>query len=316
MAPILGGPYPRGAVNSAVNAGDFDGRRVSLGDSVMKLRRRPPSRSRSRRGGGRRQRRQARHPRGQQAPHHALVVVVEHRPQRDLVERAHRSRRSSPMGSSMRQMFLHGLGSMRTSHVARHRPPARRSGARRSAGASLKTAFGCPAAAQISSKRNSSRSISVSGGSACASGATPPIEKPVRGLDEFGIGARQRPGDRGHPRLVDAAVARGDHQHRALVAAGAGRSRSWRSGRPRRPARRRPPARCAPPPRATAAHADGRVRPAPRRRAGSPRAADRTGRLAARRARAVSQVTPRPRAWSAGPWPRARPAGGRARREM
>jgi len=42
------------------------------------------------------------------------------------------------------------------------------------------TPFGCPAAAQISSKRNNSRSIRVTTGCRWASGATPPMEKPVR----------------------------------------------------------------------------------------------------------------------------------------
>jgi hypothetical protein len=51
----------------------------------------------------------------------------------------------------------------------------------------------------------------------CASGDTPPIEKPVLRLHEIGIGAAQRPGDRGHALFVDAPVARGDDQHRRIV---------------------------------------------------------------------------------------------------
>ena len=76
--------------------------------------------------------------------------------------------------------------------VARPRPRCRRSAAARGRSAS--------AAARV-----------------CASGATPPIEKPVLALDEVGVGAAERAGDRGHLLLVDAAVARGDDQHRALV---------------------------------------------------------------------------------------------------
>ena len=138
-----------------------------------------------------------------------------------------------------------------------------------SLGVSRNTPFGWPAAAQISLKRNSSRSISVSGRPGVPHRRHAADGKAGARLDERGVGAAHRADDGRHARFVDAPVARGDDQHRPRRRSRRRKTTLLAIWPTPRPARRRLPARCAPPPRASAARADGHVRPAPRPRAGS-----------------------------------------------
>src|SRR5450830_601623 len=78
------------------------------------------------------------------------------------------------LGGQQLECAAHGAGACTTS--ATGAPPVSDS---RSCGRRRNTPLGCPAAAQTSSKRNSSRSIRVTGGLRWPTGDTPPMAKPV-----------------------------------------------------------------------------------------------------------------------------------------
>ena len=84
-------------------------------------------------------------------------------------------------------------------------------------GVSWKTPFGWPAAAQIRSKRYSSRSIRMNGRSLCPTGETPPMTKPVRLSRSRPRRGRAAPVTARDLALVDTPVARGHDQHRRVV---------------------------------------------------------------------------------------------------
>ncbi len=88
----------------------------------------------------------------------------------------------------------------------------------RSCGRSWNTACGWPAAAQISSKRNSSRSISTTGLVTWRHGRDAADGEAGARLHEVGIGAAGLADQRIDLLLVHALVARGDDQHRHFVA--------------------------------------------------------------------------------------------------
>ena len=128
---------------------------------------------------------------------------------------------------------------------ARPRPRGRPSVRRGRAGVRRKTAFGVPAAAQISAKAMSRSSMSTIGFALWPTGGTPPIAKPVASRTKSAsartIGS---PTASGCFLLVDAIRARGDDHDRSPARLRRGTPATWRSRRPRSRSRPRRRPRC------------------------------------------------------------------------
>ena len=169
------------------------------------------------------------------------------RPGGDLVERA-QAASHQPVRSSIRQTLLQGMArrgaasSTALTPSPPRRPPARRSAlelGRRQPEHAVRVPGRGPdlvEAEQLAvDQRHRRRGVADRRDAADREAGAAPSRTPRRR-------GRARPTMRRDLRLVDAPVARGDDEHRARRRCGAGRRRSWRSGRPRRRARRPPPA--------------------------------------------------------------------------